>query len=129
MNSAVATPEPDDAPAFTTRELRNAFGMFPTGVTIITAKTPSGHHLGATVSSFNSLSLEPALVLFSIAQTSRAFEAWGSVTEFGVNILGEHDIALSNRFARSIADKWDGIEAVPGTLTNAPPPSRRLVVV
>jgi flavin reductase (DIM6/NTAB) family NADH-FMN oxidoreductase RutF len=64
---------------FTERTFRDALGLFPTGVAVVTAVTKDGTRIGATISSFNSVSLSPPLVLFSIARTSRSFAAWTEV--------------------------------------------------
>src|SRR5262249_39819471 len=57
---------------FTERTFRDALGLFPTGVAVVTTVTKDGTRIGATISSFNSVSLSPPLVLFSIARTSRS---------------------------------------------------------
>ena len=100
--------------AFDERRFRDALGQFPTGVAIITARTPGGERLGMTVSSFNSLSLDPPLVLFSIYRKALSFAAWQQVQYYGVNILNEDQQDLSNRFARAKGEKWVGVETVPG---------------
>jgi flavin reductase (DIM6/NTAB) family NADH-FMN oxidoreductase RutF len=79
-----------------------------------------GELIGATVSSFNSVSLDPPLILFSIARSAKAFPAWQRVEGFAVNFLGEDQSALSTRFARALADKWKGIRPLRGVATNAP---------
>ena len=95
------------AGAIDAREFRNALGHFATGVAIISAEV-NGHKLGATVSSFNSVSLDPPLVLFSLARSSHGLTHWKAASALAVSVLGEHQAELSNRFARSGA-KWDGI--------------------
>jgi flavin reductase (DIM6/NTAB) family NADH-FMN oxidoreductase RutF len=97
---------------FSTQEFREALGCFATGIAVVTATADGGHRIGATVSSFNSVSLDPPLVLFSMARSSRAFAAWQSVTHFAVNVLAEHQDALSNKFARALGDKWEGARCV-----------------
>ena len=94
--------------AFDGREFRNALGRFATGVAVVTTEV-DGNRLGATISSFNSVSIEPALVLFSLACASPARARWQRANAFVVSILSEHQDALSNRFARSNGDKWVGI--------------------
>jgi len=101
--------------AFDERRFRDALGQFPTGVAIITAQSADGEKLGMTVSSFNSLSLDPPLVLFSIYRKALSFAAWQQVTHFAVNILNEAQQDLSNRFARAKGDKWEGVETASGT--------------
>lgn len=96
--------------AFSDRDFRDALGLFATGVTVITGIAPDGARLGATVSSFSSVSLDPPLVLFSIGRNARAFSAWQTIETFAVNILAEEQSAISTRFARALTDKWEGIE-------------------
>lgn len=96
------------------RRFRDALGQFPTGVAIITAQGPDGERLGMTVSSFNSLSLDPPLILFSIYRKALSFSAWQQAKHFAVNILNESQQELSNRFARAKGDKWADVETVPG---------------
>jgi flavin reductase (DIM6/NTAB) family NADH-FMN oxidoreductase RutF len=104
--------------SFSDRDFRDALGLFATGVVVITsAGNTDGDrsgYLGATVSSFSSVSLDPPLILFSIGRHSRAFAAWQSVDKFAVNILSENQSALSTRFARALTDKWDGVSVCPG---------------
>jgi flavin reductase (DIM6/NTAB) family NADH-FMN oxidoreductase RutF len=98
-----------DAKAF-----RNALGLFPTGVAIVTMRASDGERIGTTVSSFNSVSLDPPLVLFSIARNAGAFDAWVGAEYFAVNILSEQQRDISNRFARALTDKWDGVAEATG---------------
>jgi flavin reductase (DIM6/NTAB) family NADH-FMN oxidoreductase RutF len=107
--------------SFSDREFRDALGLFATGVVVITSAGNAGRgngdhngYLGATVSSFSSVSLDPPLILFSIGRHSKAFAAWQSVDSFAVNILGENQSAMSTRFARALTDKWDGVSVCPG---------------
>jgi 4-hydroxyphenylacetate 3-hydroxylase, reductase component len=95
--------------AFSDRELRDALSLFPTGVTVVTTVAPAGQLVGATVSSFNSVSLDPPLVLFSIARQSKAFATWLAARHFAVNVLAQDQSGLSAAFARALTDKWDGV--------------------
>ncbi|MFV0492280.1 MAG: flavin reductase family protein [Pseudorhodobacter sp.] len=88
--------------------LRRALGQFPTGVCIMTARV-GGDLLGMTMSSFNSLSLDPALILFSIDRRARGLPAWETAESYAVHVLADNQQALSNRFARS-GEKWSGID-------------------
>jgi flavin reductase (DIM6/NTAB) family NADH-FMN oxidoreductase RutF len=97
------------AMSFTDREFRNALGRFATGVTIVTAQV-DGELLGATVSSFNSVSLSPPLILFSLSRAAFGFSLWRRAAHFGVTVLGENQHSLSDRFAQGGGDKWAGIE-------------------
>lgn len=109
-----------DIQCFDIKELRSIFGAFATGVTIMTLRTPDGDRLGSTVSSFNTVSLDPPLILFSLARTAQAYSAWEATDGFAVNILAEDQVDLSNRFARSLADKWSGTAYVDGPATGHP---------
>jgi 4-hydroxyphenylacetate 3-hydroxylase, reductase component len=100
---------------FTSTDFRRALGAFPTGVAVITARGPDGALHGMTVSSFNSVSLDPPLVLFSVARSVQSFAIWEQATEWGINILGESQDALSTRFAKSGPGKWSGIEPISHT--------------
>jgi flavin reductase (DIM6/NTAB) family NADH-FMN oxidoreductase RutF len=100
--------------AFEQRSFRHALGLFPTGVAVVTTITGDGERLGTTVSSFNSVSLSPPLVLFSIARTAKSFAAWSEATTYAINILHEHQDAVSTRFARALTDKWQGLKPLIG---------------
>jgi flavin reductase (DIM6/NTAB) family NADH-FMN oxidoreductase RutF len=97
---------------FSAGDFRKALGTFPTGVAIITARGLDGALHGMTVSSFNSVSLDPPLVLFSVARTVQSFAVWEQAKEWGINILAEAQDALSTRFAKSGPGKWSGIEPI-----------------
>ena len=84
--------------------MRHAFGSFATGVTIVT--TMSDAPVGVTASSFNSVSLDPPLVLWSLAKASLSIEAFRRAGHFAVHVLGAHQDDLSTRFSRSGEDKF-----------------------
>jgi flavin reductase (DIM6/NTAB) family NADH-FMN oxidoreductase RutF len=92
------------------REYRNAVGCFATGVTIVTTLDHNGEKIGITANSFSSLSLDPPLVLFCVDAKINSFEAFESCRHFNINVLRENQMDISNNFARSSDDKWDGIE-------------------
>jgi flavin reductase (DIM6/NTAB) family NADH-FMN oxidoreductase RutF len=98
--------------SFTSGEFRRALGVFPTGVAVVTARAPDGLLLGTTVSSFNSVSLEPPLVLFSLARTVLSFAAWQAAAAWGISILDETQDGLSTRFAQAKGGKWVGFEPI-----------------
>lgn len=101
------------------RLFRDAMGMFPTGVAVVTSASAEGP-LGATVSSFTSVSLDPPLVLFSMARNAKSFSAWEMAETFAVNVLDETQSTLSTQFARAMSDKWSGLEPLIGEKTGAP---------
>jgi 3-hydroxy-9,10-secoandrosta-1,3,5(10)-triene-9,17-dione monooxygenase reductase component len=98
-----------DAPRF-----RKVLGRFTTGVTIITTRDPAGYPVGVTANSFNAVSLQPPLVLFSLARTAQSLSSFEQAAHWAVHILSAGQEALSNRFARSGADKFSGIEVESG---------------
>ena len=101
-------------PAMDTRELRNTLGTFATGVTIVTTRAPDKTPVGLTVNSFSSVSLDPPLVLWSLAKTSRTLEVFTTQPHWAVNILAEDQEALSNRFASAGEDKFAGVDIEDG---------------
>ena len=117
VESQVAPAE--TTPAFDTRAFRRALGNFATGVTVVTATGPSGRQVGVTANSFNSVSLEPPLILWSIDKRSTSHEVFEEASHFAVNILAADQIGLSNNFARPKDDRFAGIEYEPGA-GNAP---------
>ncbi|MEO8721953.1 MAG: flavin reductase family protein [Sphingobium sp.] len=102
------------------QELRGVLGTFATGVTVMTTRSADGEPVGATVSSFNSVSLDPPLVLFSLARTAQALAVWEAAEGFAVNILTEDQTDISNRFARAQNDKWSGLAISPGPVMGFP---------
>ena len=88
------------------RALRNAFGSFLTGVTVVTANDVEGRPIGFTANSFTSVSLDPALLLVCLAKRSSNFATLTSAKGFAVNILAEDQEAVSNTFARPSEDRF-----------------------
>ena len=96
------------------RKFRDALGRFPTGVVVATARAPSGELVGMTMSSFNSVSLDPPLILFSIHRQAQSFAAWQSISHYAVNVLNQDQEQVSNRFARPSGNKWEGLTILTG---------------
>lgn len=94
--------------SFDNRQLRDVLGSFTTGVTVVTTRDKDGTPHGVTANSFSSVSLDPPLVLWSQALLSKSYPAFRDSEHFGVNILAENQVALSNHFARSQFDKFSG---------------------
>lgn len=90
-------------------KFRRALGNFVTGVTIMTAQNAAGEKVGVTANSFNSVSLDPSLILWSIDKKSSSYTVFSEASHFAVNILSASQIELSNKFARRNADKFDGV--------------------
>ncbi|WP_417247149.1 flavin reductase family protein [Celeribacter sp.] len=82
------------------RAFRRALGNFATGVAIISARAPDGNHVGVTASSFNSLSMEPPLILWSSMKDTPSCKLFEASCYFGENILASDQMEMSNPFAR-----------------------------
>lgn len=89
-----------------TRAFRRALGNFATGVTVVTAADASGRKVGVTANSFNSVSLDPPLILWSIDKRSTSHAVFEAATHFAVNVLAADQIDLSNNFARPREDRF-----------------------
>lgn len=94
------------APSFDARQLRQTLGRFATGVTIVTCVDEAGQRIGLTANSFNALSLDPPLVLWSLRRASPSVGAFRAAGHFAINVLAESQVELSRRFASPVADKF-----------------------
>ena len=97
------------APNFSLPEFRAALGMFATGVTIVTARDASGQLVGLTANSFNSVSLSPPLVLWSLSLQAGSMPAFTRGSHYAVNILAAEQHALAERFADKALDRFAGV--------------------
>ena len=97
-----------------TDELRRALGRFVTGVTIVTCRDEHGEPVGLTANSFNALSLDPPLVLWSLRQASSTISAFTNASHFAINVLAVDQVDLSRRFARPSSAKFDAGEWTDG---------------
>ena len=95
------------------QELRQAFGAFATGVTIVTTRF-EGKRFGVTANSFSSVSLDPPMVLWSLSRGSSSFAAFENAPAFAVHILAADQQDLSNRFASKGIDKFEGLDTTEG---------------
>ncbi|SFA82401.1 3-hydroxy-9,10-secoandrosta-1,3,5(10)-triene-9,17-dione monooxygenase reductase component [Collimonas sp. OK607] len=95
---------------FDPKDFRNALSMFATGVTIVTTRAEDGAAVGMTANSFNSVSLQPPMVLWSLAKNARSLPVFANAPFWNVHILSNDQDALSNRFARAGEDKFAGLE-------------------
>lgn len=91
------------------RNLRDALGAFATGVAIATTIGDGGSPVGLTISSFNSVSLDPPLILWSLAKSAPSIEAFRTHGNFAINILAEDQHGICMQFARPSEDKFAGI--------------------
>ena len=83
--------------------------MFATGVTIVTARTGDGTLVGVTANSFNSVSLEPPLVLWSLARSAASLAAFSAGSHYAINILAADQHALAQRFAAKGVDRFSDV--------------------
>lgn len=92
------------------KDFRKALGKFATGVTVITTVDADGGPIGVTASSFNSVSLDPPLVLWSLAKDSYSMQAFEQASGFNVHVLTHQQAAISNHFASKGNDKFAGLD-------------------
>ena len=117
--AALLRPESASDPSLTSREMtcrafRDALGGFATGVTVLTTLAPDGQPLGVTISSFNSVSLRPPLILWSLACDSPRLEAFRRSRHYAVNVLAADQEWISDRFASRDADRFSGVHTIAG---------------
>jgi flavin reductase (DIM6/NTAB) family NADH-FMN oxidoreductase RutF len=97
------------APNFSKPEFRTALAMFATGVTIVTARTADGELVGLTANSFNSVSLNPPLVLWSLAKAAASMPAFSTGSHYAINILAADQKELAKRFATKDVNRFAGV--------------------
>jgi flavin reductase (DIM6/NTAB) family NADH-FMN oxidoreductase RutF len=96
-------------PAFTDREFRDALAQFATGVAIICAPGPGDRFVGFTANSFNSVSLDPPLVVWSLNRRATSLAAFEGARHYAINVLAHDQIDLARRFSRPHADRFAGV--------------------
>ena len=92
-----------------TRHFRDALSQFATGVAVITTVTPEGGFLGLTATSFNSVSLAPPLVLWSLGRHGSSLIAFTACSHYVINVLAADQAALATRFASKLLDRFEGV--------------------
>src|SRR3954471_1949216 len=93
-------------PEHDARDFRAALGAFPTGVCLVTTLGPGGQAHGMTVNSFSSVSLDPPMVLWSLARTASSAGVFRDAEHFAINVLAAGDEELSRHFSSSGSDKF-----------------------
>ena len=111
---SVTTPRRAQPPSFSSDEFREALGMFATGVTVVTARAANGTLVGLTANSFNSVSLTPPLVLWSLSRAAGSMPAQSAGSHYTVNLLAAHQKALAERFAAKNIDRWADVAYTEG---------------
>ena len=102
------------APGLDPRDFRRALGNFATGITVVTAQHADAGLVGMTANSFNSVSLDPPLILWSVDKRAHSCAAFLAAEHFAVNVLAADQLELSNHFARPQADKFAAVPHQPG---------------
>jgi len=102
--------------SFDTRAFRDALGCFPTGIAVVTAKSDEASHIGITVNSFTSVSLDPPLVLWCIDRRSRRYPFFAAAPGFTVSILAAGHREVSSRLAGAGEHSLEGIALIPTEL-------------
>lgn len=95
-------------------EFRHALGSFTTGVTVVTTRGADADDVGLTANSFNSVSLDPPMVLWSLGKSALSMPHFQSAEYFAVHILAEEQQELSTRFATRGIDKFAGLDLLRG---------------
>ena len=101
-------------PPVNERDLRSTLGNFATGVTVVTALATDGEPVGVTISSFNSVSLDPPLILWSLSLNSSSIETFRNASHYSVNILSADQRALSDRFASRGDNHFSDLKVIQG---------------
>jgi flavin reductase (DIM6/NTAB) family NADH-FMN oxidoreductase RutF len=96
-------------PSFSADDFRAALAMFATGVTIVTARTAGGEPIGLTANSFNSVSIDPPLVLWSLSRQAGSMPAFARGSHYAINILAADQRALAERFASKDVQRFEGV--------------------
>lgn len=110
VNRSLSPEHLHPAAPFSERDFRDALGRFATGVAVVTAVAPDGAKVGLTISSFNSASLTPPLVLWSLMKTATSMPVFQAVTHYAVNVLGATQKELALQFSRKGVDRWAGVD-------------------
>lgn len=108
------------APALDPKAFRAALGAFATGVTVITTMGRNGERVGLTANSFNSVSLDPPLVLWSLAKKAMSLVDFQQAEHWAVHVLAADQAHISNQFARSGTDKFAGVDVQPSVHGGVP---------
>jgi flavin reductase (DIM6/NTAB) family NADH-FMN oxidoreductase RutF len=98
------------AQAFDTAHFRQALSQFATGVTVITTRLADGSFRGLTASSFNSVSLTPPLVLWSLGDKANSLPIFSGNSHYVINVLGAAQADLAQLFSRREVNPFDQVE-------------------
>ena len=96
-------------PSFGGDDFRAALAMFATGVTIVTARSADGAPIGLTANSFNSVSIAPPLVLWSLSRQAGSLSTFARGSHYAIHILAADQHALAERFSTKAPDRFNGV--------------------
>ena len=106
----MSTPLPRQKSAVDTRHFRSALSQFATGVTVITTRLENGKFLGITASSFNSVSLNPPLVLWSLSNGASSLPVFTVNSHYVINVLAANQAHLAEQFSKPSKDRFIGVD-------------------
>jgi flavin reductase (DIM6/NTAB) family NADH-FMN oxidoreductase RutF len=95
--------------AFTERQFRDALAQFATGVTVIAVRRADGRYAGFTANSFNSVSLEPPLIVWSLNRRAENLAAFETADRYAINVLARDQIEIARRFSRPHTDRFASV--------------------
>lgn len=101
-------------PAIDSADLRRTLGCFPTGVAIVTTADQDGAPVGLTISSFNSVSMDPPLILWSLALNAASLPVFRSSGGFAINILSADQADLPRVFSSPVEERFADLDWQPG---------------
>src|ERR1700739_1442076 len=104
------TNSPRAAPLFDVAHFRQALAQFATGVTVITTRLADGSFRGLTASSFNSVSLAPPLVLWSLGAAANSLPIFSGNSHYVINVLGAEQAHMAKLFSSRGDDPWDVVQ-------------------
>lgn len=96
------------------RAFRRSLGEFATGIAVVTARGKGDELISMTMSSFNSVSVDPPLVQFSVDRTALSLPAMQEAKGIAINVLAREQESISNQFARAPSNKWDQVKTTVG---------------
>lgn len=118
-STPMTSPSPPTLSKIEKQHFRRICGKFASGITVATVLDASGNAHGMTANSFTSVSMAPPLVLVCVDHRTRVLEHFRASEHFGINILGAGQRELSDKFAGSGYDRFQGVTWYAGQ-TGAP---------
>ncbi len=104
------TSSPRNTAQFDTMHFRQALSQFATGVTVITTRLADGNFRGLTASSFNSVSLDPPLVLWSLGSAANSMPIFSGNSHYVINVLSADQAHLAKLFSTRGLDPFGQVD-------------------